>query len=61
VSKQYKPKSKVDGVRQAKTNALALKGVVTKYITSKSDAKKAQAEIAPILKEITALLTKLSK
>lgn len=61
VAKQYKPKQQVDGVKQCKTNALALKGVVNKYITKKADAKKAKAEIAPILKEITDILTKLSK
>jgi hypothetical protein len=59
--KQFKPKAKVDGVKQAKINAQALKGVVTKYIVTKKDAKKAHAEIKPILKEITDLLTKLSK
>lgn len=59
--KQFRPKQKVDGVKQAKTNALALKGVVVKYISTKTDAKKAKAEIAPILKEITDMLTKLAK
>ena len=61
VAKQYKPKQAVDAVKQCKTNALALKGVVVKYVTTKTTAKKAKAEIKPILAEIEALLTKLSK
>ena len=61
VRKQFKPKAKVDGVKQSKINAQALKGVVDKYITTKKDAKKALAEITPILKGITDSLTKLAK
>ena len=59
--KQMKPKAKVDGVKQTKINAQALKGVVDKYISTKADAKKALAEITPILKEITDTLKKIAK
>jgi hypothetical protein len=58
---QYKTKKAVDGVKQSKINAQALKGVVDKYITTKSDAKKTLAEITPIWKEIEKSLKKLAK